>query len=406
MFLLLVFVSIYAYNNIKTYPGLGPDSRFYDVMANTLSRNIMDGEFNFKSRDDTSQYYRDYSVHQIRIQQIPYGFVVPLSFIYLIFGYNPFLAKVFNIIAFYFAIIEFYKLLLLWKPDSKKQLLRVLKFFAFWPPLIISSVSLVKEPFLMLCYVAFIRALLEKKYIKMFIWMGIGLMIRPYTFPIILLIYLIVKFKDIKIKQKVAFLLVAVISFLYFFSINFQYFNVNKYLSETTYDLKAGSYDFEVKEVGVLNLVKTVVTNPVFFVKYQIYSLFYAFLLPKPWVTPFIISSKYANVGTINFSGIFYWMHSFIWYYFDFIFILLMLNIKKIGFNKIKFELITFFALFTIIPLLRHHELRYIIMSIWPWFLIMYYRVGHKLKLYRNTKTLAFLIWFLIVGYAFYLDFF
>lgn len=189
-------------------------------------------------------------------------------------------------------------------------------------------------------------------------------------------------------------------------SVNLEYLNVEELVSEQKFTLQAGGDNDVIQEQGAFNLIKTVVTRPIFFIKFQIFSFFYAFLLPKPWAVEFITGSRYANVGNINFSGIAYWIHSLIWYVFDYFFILILLSIKKIKFKTIRFELISVFTLITVIPLLRHHEVRYLIMTIWPFFLILYYRTAHVINRNKINKQLAFLIWIAIVGYTVYLDVF
>jgi hypothetical protein len=395
LFFLLFIIHIYAYFNLKTFPALGEDSLFYDKLANYLSKSIRSGEF-----DIGFENYFGFSPDYYRVQRytnigthIPYGFVFPLSIVYTVFGYAPFIAKVFNVFAFHFAAKVFYKILI-HNNIHGFALKRTLIFFAFFPPLMASSFSFVKESLLMLAFLSLILNLQEGKLIRSLPWLILAVLIRPYT-PLIFVLVYVIFYRRQFLKRFGRYALVLSILFVVFSFISFSAFDLGRFLFESNYTIL---YDYSdttrsIQASGVLELFSILTSSPLMFLEYFFYGWFIAIFKPEPWrfeIANMFFGKDYINAGSFNISYLAYYLYSVILYILHFTFIKYILNRSLYKGIKINFELFLIFILVTSIIFLRAVELRYLIMSVYPFVLLLYGKIKSFPVMIPNYNTYIF----------------
>ena len=383
LFILLLITHFFAFNNYVTYPGLGADSMNYDIWAKYLSEQFSQGIFNLDLSNIYSmsliEYNRGADIHLV--SYVPYGFVLPHSIIYYIFGYNPFVAKVFNVFIFVYATKLFY-LLLKDIINNQKAIKYSLALFAFCFPLMISSVSFVKECLFMVGYIGLIRYTYKREFLNAVPYFILAVLIRPYT-PLLYIIIFGIYHRNYVLKNfiKVVF---GIIFFLIFFTIfSFRAFNLSDFIFNSQFAIYLNPFNRQevVYINGIFGILKVILSNPFQFVQFIINSYITAFFKPDFWHLPKLkYDFIYLNSGKFNFSDFFYYFHSFSIYYINFYLIKFLVNRKRLRMISINFEWTAVIFIILGVIFLASLELRYIIMSIFPIILIVITHYRRKLK--------------------------
>tara|TARA_Y100001970_G_scaffold27492_1_gene33562 strand:- start:22091 stop:23449 length:1359 start_codon:yes stop_codon:yes gene_type:complete len=400
LFMLLLITHFFAFNNYVTYPGLGADSMNYDIWAKYLSEQFKEGIFNLDLSNIYSmsliEYNRGADIHLV--SYVPYGFVLPHSIIYYIFGYKPFLAKVFNVFIFVYTTKLFY-LFLKDIINNSKAIKSSLALFAFCFPLMIGSVSFVKEGLFMFGYIGLIRYTYRKEFLNAVPYFILAVLIRPYT-PLLYIIIFGIYYRNYVLKNfiKVVF---GLIFFLIFFTIfSFRAFNLSDFIFNSQFAIYLNPFNKEevVYVKGVFGILRVLLSSPIDFIQFFINAYITAFFKPDFWHLPdFKYSSIYLNSGKFDFSGLFYYMHSFTIYYINFYLIKFLVNRKKLRIISINFEwTAVIFIIFGVI-FLASVEIRYLVMSIFPIILVMFAKI--KEHSYKIDSNLAFSIYLGVVSF-------
>ena len=398
LFSLLVFTHLYSYYNYYSFPGLGDDSLAYDIWAKYLSEQFRMGVFDlsFDNIYDMSlaQYKLTNSTHMI--SYVPFGFVIPHSIIYTIFGYKPFVAKIFNVLVFVITTRQFYYFLSS-MIGNKKIVKKVLFLFAFFPPLMISSVSFIKEPLFIFGYLNLIIFFYKRDYIKSIPYLTLTVLIRPYTPLLFIIFFLIYNNKEL-LKNFGKGVITALSGILFFSLFTFQKFNLMSFANNTTFAININPLNPNeiIYSKGIFNLLIDIITQPLQFVLVALNGFFTTFFKPDPWHIPdFIFGVGQINEGAFDFSTLFYYLYSFVLFYCLFYFIKYCLNIRIYKGISVRFEFLAviFISLGTII--LTSVELRYIIMAVFPFFFI----IVSKIRSYphRVNNDLTFLAYGMII---------
>ncbi|MAC40457.1 MAG: hypothetical protein CMJ05_01530 [Pelagibacterales bacterium] len=395
LFFLLLTTHFYAFSNFTTYPGLGADSMNYDIWSKYLSEQFKLGIFDLDLSNIKSMSMIEYNQNaDVKlVSYIPFGFVLPLSFIYFIFGYLPFFAKVFNVFLFV-ATSKLFYLFLNEILEDKKSIKITFILFAFCFPLLISSVSFTKEIVFMYGFIGLIRYTYTNRFIKAIPFFTLAVLVRPYT-PILYILVFALFNRDLISKNKFSSLLSLFVFLLFFSFFNFQTFNIFGFILETNFAVYFNPFDTNqvIYVKGVAGLIKLIFSSPFTFLEFIVNALITALTKPDFWHLPNLTYSNiYLNAGKIDFSSFFYYLHSFSLLYINFFIVKFFIYRKYISKNFVSFEIISFLFIVLGVIFLVSLELRYIIMSTYPILLILFSKIKTELSFYKNKSSLIIYI--------------
>jgi len=290
---------VYSYSYLPLhFPTSMDDGTFYNRAGLTFSENLKSGTISFKTPTGYKKYQtisqhsniqddKMYSRYSSDPTAVLYMVFIGLT--YFVFGYNPFLIRILNIIVFQLSYVEFSRII-----DSfniRNQIKKRLKLcYLFFPVFIFYSSTMLKEAFVVYFTVALLSDVLLGKKISRMAFHTVGLlMLRFYNAFIILIPFVLTKLSlkrmpSIKIIVIViAFLIVAWDSrFLGSFSLKYILFQIPIYMKLSLDSSRA------ISATGILDGIISTFTNPIQIINAFFRGFIDMFLNPKFWKIQFV----------------------------------------------------------------------------------------------------------------------
>lgn len=263
-------------------------------------------------------------IHQLGRDAIanPFSFLAPgytilvVGNIYNLFGVNPILVKLFNILLFQLSGLVFYKLI--YKPNNYWK--TFLKLFMFFPILMFYSVTLLKEILILLLVLLCIYSMkVLKSHIIFFAALSILFITRPPAIFIMGFAYIISLIKMNNLRPIIYGTTISVPILIILWNIEIGGFGL-KYVMNDMYFGITPRGSPELRFNNGFDFFEFILLNPLFLFRPLFFGFIDVVMNPNPWNFMYLIDPYNSKVG---FS--YYWeqtghyISSFSWYYFLFL---------------------------------------------------------------------------------------
>lgn len=294
LFTLAVVVYIYSYTFTPThFPATEDDGSFYNRAGMIFSANLKKGNISFDAPLDyelsniisnQSGGYSQKDFLQSITDTTAVIYTIFIGLVYTLLGYNPFCIRIFNIIFFQLAFLEFSKIIDSFEinNDTKKMCKRC---FLYFPMFMFYSVTMAKEAFVWCFSFALLAdVILKRKAYLYLIHASMLLLSRFYCVVLILFPFFVEKIsikRLLNIKILTAFIIFILIFWnnRFFGGYSLKYILFEMYIP-FKYNQDGSQY---VVYQGIISGLSDILTQPLEIIKAFIRGVTDMFLNPKFW---------------------------------------------------------------------------------------------------------------------------